>query len=113
MKKRVVIFFIVFALFGSGQLAFAKQKKKDKLQPKSETAYDKLFKGKACETARGLFTIHKMDGKVYFEIPLTLLDREMLLGSTISETTSNWFGRLWERNRRTPCTLYSREEILS
>lgn len=60
MKKRVVIFFIVFALFGSGQLAFAKQKKKDKLQPKSETAYDKLFKGKACETASGIFTIHKM-----------------------------------------------------
>lgn len=97
MKKRVVIFFVVFALLGSGQVTLAKQKKKDKSQPKTETAYQKLFKGKACETARGLFTIHKMDGKVYFEIPLTLLDREMLLGSTISETTSNWFGSVGEK----------------
>ena len=54
-----------------------------------ETPYQKLFKGKTYETVKGLLTIHKMDGKVYFEIPRNLLEKDMLLGSTISETTNN------------------------
>lgn len=62
-----------------------------------ETSYQKLFKGKACETVNGLFTIHKMEDKIYFEIPLQLLDREMLLGATISETTNNLFGSVGEK----------------
>ncbi len=62
-----------------------------------ETSYQKLFKGKACETVNGLFTIHKSEDKIYFEIPLQLLDREMLLGATISETTNNLFGSVGEK----------------
>jgi len=36
-----------------------------------------------------MFTIHKMNEKVYFEIPLNLLGRDMLLGSTVSEINDN------------------------
>lgn len=47
--------------------------------------YDKLFKGKKCQTVKGLVTIHKVDGeKLYFELPMSIFGREMLLGSTVS-----------------------------
>lgn len=55
--------------------------------------YEKLFKDKKCETKKGLITLHKVDdSKLYFELPFSLLGREMLLGSTISETSNNAHG---------------------
>jgi len=57
---------------------------------KRQSKYDKLVKNKSCETARGEFvTLHKLDGKVYFEFPVKYLGREMLLASTISEASDN------------------------
>ena len=51
--------------------ASERKKKKKKDEVKVELSkYDKLFKGKNCETARGGFvTVHKVDGKVYLEYP--------------------------------------------
>ena len=46
-----------------------------------------------------MITLHKMDGRVYFEIPLALMGREMLMGSTISEITNNGFGSV-EKSRK-------------
>lgn len=54
----------------------------------------------------------RWDGKVYFEIPLTLLDREMLLGSTISETTSNWFGSVGEKPTDPLHVVFTRRDSL-
>lgn len=57
-----------------------------------ESEYDKLFKKKHT-VAEGLVKLHKTtDGKLYFEFPTTLFDREMLLGSVISETSDNLTG---------------------
>ncbi|WP_065219559.1 MULTISPECIES: zinc-dependent metalloprotease [Butyricimonas] len=100
MSKSIRISFllVVLCVLGGGNDALARKKKTaDKgKEIKKETPYEKLFKGK-CETVKGLMTIHKTDNKVYFEIPLELLNRDMLLGSTISETTSNWFGSVGEK----------------
>ena len=51
---------------------------------KPETEYDKLFKDKKCETVRGMMTLHDVEGKLYVELPLALLGRDMLIGSTVS-----------------------------
>lgn len=66
-------------------------------ETKKETVYEKLFKGKDCETREGMITLHKTDGKIYFEIPLSLLGREMLVGSTITSITDNNFGSVGEK----------------
>lgn len=50
--------------------------------------YDKLFKEKHT-VADGMFRLHDVKGKLYFEIPDSLFGREMLLGSTISEVSDN------------------------
>ena len=100
MRKLLVSFFlIVLLLFTCGvQDGFARGKKKGVKEVEKETPYQKLFKGKTCETVKGLLTIHKMDGKVYFEIPRSLLEKDMLLGS------------IWECGRETDrsfvCAVY-------
>lgn len=55
---------------------------------KKETPYDKLFK-KSHTVAEGMITLHLMDGKVYFEFPLSLVGREMMMGSTIKSISDN------------------------
>lgn len=55
---------------------------------KAETAYEKLMKEDP-ETHEGFITVHKSKSKVYFQIPLDILGREMLIGSTISEISDN------------------------
>lgn len=83
----------------SPRKARARTRKKQKTEQtdtasvKKTSDYDKLFKGKKCQTVKGLVTIHKVDGeKLYFELPMSIFGREMLLGSTVSETSNNDHG---------------------
>ena len=69
-----------------------KQKKADKeiVAVKKTSDYEKLFQGKKHEMKKGLITLHKVDDtKVYFEFPLSLMGRDMLLGSAVSEISNN------------------------
>jgi hypothetical protein len=57
--------------------------------PSSRTAprtqsYSQLVRGAKSE--QGLFTVHQKDGKLYYEIPLNTLNREMLLVSRRAQT---------------------------
>jgi uncharacterized protein DUF4953/uncharacterized protein DUF5117/uncharacterized protein DUF5118 len=47
--------------------------------------YSKVVTDKA-ESDEGVFTVHKIDDKILFEVPMDMLDREMLLVSRISQT---------------------------
>ena len=93
----------VFVLMLSAPDTFAKKtKKKDKTEaaapaPKPESEYDKLFKGKKCETVSGMMTLHNLEGKLYVELPLSLLGRDMLMGSTVSRITDNRFATAGEK----------------
>ncbi len=59
---------------------------KDSVKKISE--YEKLL-GKKHLSAKGMMTLHIVEGKIYFELPISLLGREMLLGSTISKISDN------------------------
>ena len=93
----VLVLFVMSLSVEAGELFRKKNKKGEKVEVKKESAYEKFFKGKKCETERGLFTVHKMDNKVYFELPLSLMGRDMLLGSTIAEISDNSFGCVGEK----------------
>lgn len=67
----------------------SKSKTEQQVEKKTPTPYEKLFKDKKSHTEKGLITLHKIDGKVYFEFPLNLLGREMLLGSSVESTCDN------------------------
>ena len=71
----------------------AEEKVEEKPKPKkAENAmkpYKEIITEKAI-TKTGLFTTHKVDDKYYFEIPDSLMEREILVVSRISGTIANF-----------------------
>ena len=70
--------------------ATAKQRKskKETVAEKKTSDYDKLL-AKPHPVAKGFATLHQVKGKIYFELPLSLMGRDMLLGSTVTEVSDN------------------------
>lgn len=78
-------------LFGSKKkAAAAKSNSTDSV--KKVTPYQKLFKDKTVKTVKGLMTLHLVDEKLYTEIPIDLLGREMIIGTTIEESSVFFYG---------------------
>ena len=105
LKKLYLLLLVVLCgAVISPAMAKKKNKKKastettEKKDKKKETKYDELFKNKKVTVAKGFITLHKFDNKIYFEMPLKVLNRDILLGSTIAETTDNQFGCVGEKS---------------
>ena len=97
------VFICVFAFALPSQAVSRKKKKiatevkKDSIKSK-KTKYQKLFDHPSHVESRGDFlTIHKVKGKIYFEMPLKTFGRDMLLSSTIKETSDSDIGFLGSR----------------
>ena len=92
MRYKLILIMMFFVVAGvmETQAAARKKKKNNKETEirKPESAYDKLFKKKHI-TVEGLITLHRIDNKLYFELPLNLLGKDMLLGSTVTEISDN------------------------
>ncbi|WP_148372599.1 zinc-dependent metalloprotease [Bacteroides bouchesdurhonensis] len=91
--KKIWIALLAFSMLGASVSAnepFFKRKKSKKKEvvEKEKTPYDKLFLSDHSK-AEGFITVHKVKEKIYFELPLSLLRREMLLGSTVTEISDN------------------------
>lgn len=104
MKKITIIFLCAALLIPAVAVAAPKKKsKKAKTEqpaaPKPLSDYEKLFSGKKCKTEKGLLTLHDVEGKLYVEMPLDLMGRDMLIGSTISAITDNRFMGVGEKPR--------------
>ena len=101
MKFRILI--VILALLGTSfwvnasERSKKKSKQENKVEKKKDSPYEEFFQGKKYETVCGLITMHKMEGKLYFEFPLHLLEKDMLLGSTITSITDNRFGCVGEK----------------
>ena len=67
----------------------AKQKKKAAAASKNGIKPFSKVITKDAKSDEGLFTVHKVDDKYYFEIPDSLLEREVLLVSRIAATVQN------------------------
>ncbi len=101
MLKQVITRFLV-VLFVFGLATEAQAQKKSKKKKKGKTAapapkpkpkkgailpYSKVITKKA-KTDEGLFKVHSLDEKYFFEIPDSLLEREMLMVTRIAKTAS-------------------------
>lgn len=66
-----------------------KKKEESAKKSKPTSKYDKIFKDKKSESAKSkkFISMHKVDGKLYMEVPVQLLGQEMLLAGAISSTT--------------------------
>ncbi len=84
------------ALPGGAHAAAKSRKEKKKSETpapeKKLSAYEKLFKDKESRTAEGLFKLHIIDGKLYTEIPLDILEREFVINTTIEASSLADYG---------------------
>lgn len=102
--NRAILFLLFLGMVFSGEDAFAQRKKKkdSKNAPAQTTApatppaprpqakpgpkpYAEVITDKA-KSKDGLFKVHALDGKYFYEIPDSLLGREMLMVTTIAKT---------------------------
>ena len=106
MRKLILLLTVFFAFnVSSGYASQGIFKKKNKastsqndtIKKKERTSkYDRAFvKDKGCVTAKGDFlTLHKSKGKLYIEMPVKYLNRELLIASTISEASDTDLGTI-------------------
>jgi len=103
MLKRTTIKFIILVFMVSVSIDMQAQKKTKKSRKKSKTEqpappkpkpkknailpYGKVIT-KEAKTDDGLFKVHRIDEKYFYEIPDSLLEREMLMVTRISKTAS-------------------------
>ncbi len=97
MRNRYSKIFCLLLLFtcclpqdGNAIWPFKKKKKEEKKEVL--TPYQKLFKNKKVQTAHGFMTIHKIEDKIYVEFPVAMLGRELLLTSSIENTSDGGEG---------------------
>ncbi len=86
----MVLCLSIFAGTWHPHLLFWKKKKKTEVTDTvaKKTEYEKLF-GKKHKVVNGFITLHQMDGKVYFEMPVALFGKDMLVGSTVTNVSDN------------------------
>lgn len=97
-KKILSTILVVFLALGFSLNAEAQRKKKKNAKKETTTKKDKPKKGgiqpyekvvtKKHKTDEGLFKVHSKDSKYLFEIPDSLLNREMLMVTRIAKTAS-------------------------
>jgi hypothetical protein len=103
MLRRLSLLLFSILFFGSS-IVYA-QAQKDTTKKDSKSSYEKLFKDKKTEVEEGLMTLRKMDGKVYFEFPIDLLEKNMLLGTAVSSTSNPGDAAVGERPQ-SPLPIY-------
>lgn len=102
MRKLLSVALVVFVIGATGSAGartgiFDAKKKKaakeqtveksDSTQHKGKEAYEKLLKD--ATTYKGMFNVHVVKDKYYFEIPKEILNRDYLLASRVSSISNN------------------------
>ena len=85
MKKNYYLF-ILLAFLAINLQGQDKKSKNDKKEKKEKT-FDDII-GKDAKSDEGLFNIHEVKDKFYYEIPDTLLGKEMLMVTRIAKTAN-------------------------
>ncbi len=95
LLPKILLVFLVMGSFSTMHAQKSKKKKKKtdqpapKPKPKKDAIlpYNKVITKKA-KTDKGLFDVHTVDDKRFYEIPDSLLNKEMLMVTRISKTAS-------------------------
>ena len=87
MNKSNIFTFLICLLISISLNAQKPSDKEDSKKPKKEKTYKEIITKEAI-TDKGLFDIHKVKDKYYYEINDSLLGREMLMVTRIAKTAS-------------------------
>ena len=98
MKQIIYLILVVFLCFQSTELYAKTKKKKTKGDTTAiaakQTSYQKLLKKGTISVKSNFITLHKVEDKLYFELPVKYINREMLMASTPSEVSDLSFANI-------------------
>ena len=97
MKRYLICLLSLLLLSGASTATFAKGQEIEEESPdddrrtrQKQSEYDKLFKDKKVKTSKGgIMTLHIVDDKLLVELPLKMLNRDMMLMSSVAEITDH------------------------
>ncbi|MDP5229961.1 MAG: DUF5118 domain-containing protein, partial [Cellulophaga sp.] len=95
LMQRILIVVMLVGCFSAAEAQNSKKKKKKNAAATEAPAakkggiqpYDKVIT-KEAKTDKGLFDVHEIDSKYFYEIPDSLFNKEMLMVSRISKTAT-------------------------
>ncbi|MDD4638354.1 MAG: DUF5117 domain-containing protein, partial [Bacteroidales bacterium] len=86
--------------------------KKDTTAKKKLSAYEKLFDKKKVKTSTGLFTMHIVAGKLYFELPVELLGKSFLMSPVVDNVSNMSIGYVGQRTARPSHICFTKSDSL-
>ncbi|MDO4780222.1 MAG: zinc-dependent metalloprotease [Bacteroides sp.] len=104
MRKNILIFLASLLLScvcvdSNAQIFKFLKKKPKKEQKKEQSKYEKILSNKHKESSKSAFLgLHKIDGKVYVDIPKETLGKDVLVGATISSVSNPQLGMIGFKN---------------
>lgn len=101
----IVLLFTFFAVN-----AYAETAKKDTLKKKS--AYEKLFHKKDVQSSHGLITLHNVEGKLYFELPLNLIGKSFMLTPVVDNVSNMGLSYIGQRTARPSHLTFTKTDSL-
>ncbi|MDD2358764.1 MAG: DUF5117 domain-containing protein, partial [Thiovulaceae bacterium] len=80
---------------------------------KKLSRYEKLFdKKKNVKTTVGVITLHNVDGKVYFELPVNVIGRSFLMSSVVDNVSDMSLGYVGQRTSRPTQICFTKTDSL-
>lgn len=107
MKKLLSILLAVLCVAMPADAGSKKKKKEQTPPPPAPTQYQSVTAG--CEQAKGLFNLFLKDGRLLVEVPMSVMDKDLLVASVISGVTDNAFANPGEMPRK-PMQAFFRME---
>ncbi|MDP3453796.1 MAG: zinc-dependent metalloprotease [Bacteroidales bacterium] len=96
----------------------SKQKDSAQIKDKADTtsklsAYEKLFdKKKSVQTSAGVITLHNIEGKLYFELPVKLIGKSFLMSSVVDNVSNMSLSYAGQRASRPLHVCFSKTDSL-
>lgn len=81
-----------------------------KEEKKPLTQFEKLFKDKVFKTQKGLITLHKIQDKVYFQIPLSLMEKDLILNSAVEKVSDMEVAFIGQRSSITSWVSFAKKD---
>lgn len=118
--KKIALLMFTLLFIGTADLPAKKRQPAKTAPATTETAkkepaskYKRTFQGKDCETVRGGFlTLHRTKGKLYFELPVQYIGRDLLIASTISEASDTDLGTIGYKPKPPMHVTFTRKDSL-
>lgn len=110
IMRRIKWVFLLMAVCIMAMPMDAKKKKKD--TPKvSKTAYQKLMDKAGRVSAQGGFvSLHKIQGKLYVELPLKYCGRDFLIASTTSKSSNSKLAMVGYKQQDPMCVCFNKQD---